>query len=161
MISDVTQTVGVSITCLVTFWLAPNSWSLTWSLTTFLSTVITTFLEYTWHVGSNNKMSMISPSICFDYLLGQIERKNMLILFLGTTRKHRISPMTENVARKWLTKSWLHTMSPSMWWSHQLFVTLIIPVELVTLTWFRFNPNLSWLCQWRFAKLITAKKVVT
>ena len=36
-------------------------------------------------------MSMLSPSICFDYLTGQTERENILILFLGTTRMHRIS----------------------------------------------------------------------
>ena len=63
-------------------------------VTTFLSAIITIFLEYTWRVGSNNKMSMLSPSTCFDYLSGQTERENMLILFLGTTRTHRISPMT-------------------------------------------------------------------
>ena len=101
MISDNTQTVGESITCLVTFWLAPNSWSLTWSHLTFLSAIITTFLEYTWRVGSSNKMSMLSPSICFDYLSGQTERENMAILFLGTTRTHCISPMTIAMITDW------------------------------------------------------------
>ena len=62
-------------------------------VTTLLSAIITTFLEYTWRVSSSNKMSMLSPSICFDYLLDQTEHENMLILFLGTTRTHRISPM--------------------------------------------------------------------
>ena len=32
----------------------------------------------------------------------------------------RWSP-TENVVTKWLTKSWLHTISPSMWWSQKPF----------------------------------------
>ena len=53
-------------------------------VTTFLSAIITTFLEYTWRVSSNNKMSMLSCSIGFDYPSGQRERENMLILFLGT-----------------------------------------------------------------------------
>ena len=68
-------------------------------VTTFLSVIITTFLENTWRVGSSNKMWMLSPSICFDYLSGQIEREKLPILFLGTTPS---------------------TKSSSMWWSHQL-----------------------------------------
>ena len=54
-------------------------------ITTFLSAIITTFFEYTWRVDSSNKMSMLSPSIRSNYLSGQTERENMLILFLGTT----------------------------------------------------------------------------
>ena len=68
-------------------------------VTTFLSTIITIFLEYTWSVGSNNKMSMLSPSICFDYLSGQTEREKMIIL--GTSRTHRISPMTIATITDW------------------------------------------------------------
>ena len=81
-------------------------------VTTFLSAIITTFLEYTWRVGSKNKMSMLSPSIYFDCLSDKTERKNMLILFLRTTCTHRISHDHRDDHR--LTKSWLHTMSPSM-----------------------------------------------
>ena len=63
-------------------------------VTTFLLAKVTTFLEYTRCVGSNNKMSMLSRSIGFEYLSGQRGRENMLILFLANTRTHRISPMT-------------------------------------------------------------------
>ena len=71
--------------------LTSTQFLVTHMVTTFLSAIITTFLEYNWRVGSSNKMSMLSPSICFDYLSGQTERENMLILFLGNTRTHRIS----------------------------------------------------------------------
>ena len=81
------------ITCLVTFCLALNAWSITLSRH-FLSVINTKFLEYTWCVVLINKMSMLSRSVCFDGLSGQTERKNMLILLLGTTRTHRISIMT-------------------------------------------------------------------
>ena len=47
----------------------------------------------TWRVGSSNKIIMLSPFVCFNYPSDQTERDNMLIMFLGTTRKHRISPI--------------------------------------------------------------------
>ena len=37
---------------------------------------------------------MLSPFVCFDYLSGQTERENMLILFLETSQKRRIFHMT-------------------------------------------------------------------
>ena len=90
----------------------------------------------------------------------------MFIMFLGTTSKHRISPMTiamitDIKCRDQLTDQELvaqnvtkHVMvAPTVWIS-----SLIITVELVTLIWFSFSRNLSWLCQWHFAELITAKK---
>ena len=47
-----------------------------------------------------------------------------------------------------------HVMvAPTVWAS-----PLIITIELVTLTWFCFSRNLSWLCQWHFAQLIAVKK---
>ena len=110
MIRGDTQTDNGSIACLVTFCLAPNSWSLTWSRH-FLSVIITTFLE---------NVCAFSLSIWFDCLAGQTEWETMPILFIGTTRKHCISWLpwwspTENVATKWLAMSWLHKMSQSMW----------------------------------------------
>ena len=58
-------------------------------------------------------------------LSGQKEWENMLILLLGTTFKHRISLMTiviitDRKFRDQVTEV-LHKMSPSMWWSQQLF----------------------------------------
>ena len=51
VIRDETHTLdGGPIRCLVTFFVAPNSWSLTWSWH-FLPMIITTFLEYTWPGG--------------------------------------------------------------------------------------------------------------
>ena len=55
------------------------------------SVIITTFLEYTWRMVQRNKLSMLSRYVCFDGLLGQTERENMLILMLETTPT---SPMT-------------------------------------------------------------------
>ena len=57
------------------------------------SVIITTFLEYTWRMVQRNKMSMLSLAIfrVCDDISGQTERKNMLILMLGTTP---IPPMT-------------------------------------------------------------------
>ena len=90
----------------------------------------------------------------------------MLILFLGTTRKHRISPMTIAMITEWKCRDQVtdqnmvahnvtkHVMvAPTVWVS-----PLIITVELVTLTWFCFSRNSSWLWQWHFAELITVKK---
>ena len=93
MISDETQTVGDPIICLMTFYLAPNSWLLIWSRH-ILSVIITTFLECTWCVVPSSKMRMLSSSVWFDALLGQTERETRLILLLQTTHKHRIPPMT-------------------------------------------------------------------
>ena len=64
-------------------------------VTTFLSAIITTLLEYTWRVGSSNKMSILYLSVSVLIICRvRTERENMLILFLGITRTHRISPMT-------------------------------------------------------------------
>ena len=114
MIRGETQTVGGPITCLVTFCLAPNPWSLTWSRY-FVSVIITTFLVYTWRVVPRYKISIHSRSDCFDGLSGQTERENMLILLFGTTRKHRISLMSIVIITDTKChKGWLHKMSPSM-----------------------------------------------
>ena len=82
------------------FFVAPNSWSLTWSRHV-LSVIITTFLEYTWCVVPNSKMTMLSGSVWFGGLSGQTERKTMLILLLGTTGTHCISPITIAMITDW------------------------------------------------------------
>ena len=70
----------------------------------FSTQFLITHLVTTFSVGDNlgiylacdpkHKMSIISRSVCFYYPAGQTEQQNMLILFLGTTRKYRISRMT-------------------------------------------------------------------
>ena len=130
--------------------------------TTFLSAIITTFLEYTWREGSSNRMSMLSPSIYFDYLSGQTEPENMFIMFLGTIRTHHISPMTIAMITDWKCRDQVlganknvtkHVIDPPTVWVSPLIIT----VELVTLTWFCFSRNITWLCQWHFATLITER----
>ena len=167
MIRGKTQTVGGSITCLMTFYLTPNTWSLTWSQH-FLSVITTErscFLALSawWSVGSNRARKHAhfvswshshAPHISRDHRDDQQQK-------MWVIQSWELNKMSSSM---WLDhhnlKSWLHKMSPSMWWSHQLFWVspLIITVELVTLTLFCFSRNLSWLCQWHFAELITVKK---
>ena len=90
----------------------------------------------------------------------------LIILLLGTTRTHRIYSMTIAMITDWKCRDQVtdqelfahnaikhKTVAPTVWVS-----SLIMTIELVTLTWFCFSQNLSWLCQWHFAKLITVKK---
>ena len=86
---DETQTAGGPLTCLVTFFVALNSWSLSWSWH-FLPMIITTFLECTWQGVSSNKMSLFSRSVCFDGLLGTMIKH----LSEKEWRTLPISPMT-------------------------------------------------------------------
>ena len=87
-------------------------------------------------------------------------------LQLGTTRTHRISPMTIVMIIDWkchdqVTDQELvaHNVTKHVLVATTVRVSpLIITVELVTLTLLCFSRNLSWLCQWHFAKLIIVKK---
>ena len=85
---------------------------------------------------------------------------------LGTSRTHRISPtaivmITGSKCRHQVTDQELvaqHVTRYVMVTTIVRVSPLITTVELVTLTWFCFSRNLSWLCQWHFAELITVKK---
>ena len=93
----------------------------TYLVTTLLSAEITTFLEYTWCEGTSNKMGMLSPFCLFWLSVGSNRtKKTCSLCFLEplTSTVYLPWPLwwspTENVTIKWLSKSWLHTMSPSM-----------------------------------------------
>ena len=61
----------------------------------FSTQLLVTHLVTTFSLGDNHDtVGIFLNPVCFDELLGQTERENMLYLLLGTTRTHRISPMT-------------------------------------------------------------------
>ena len=100
-------------------------------------------------------MIMLSRSVCSDYLSGQTERENMIFLFIGTTRKHRISPMTIAM----ITDRTCHDQVTDQ----ELVAQNLTKHVMVAATDSRLHDFVSaetclWLCQWHFAELITVKK---
>ena len=118
-----------SITCLVTFGLSPNSWSLSRSRH-LLSVIITTFLEYTWCVVSSNKMRILTRSV-----YSENSEKTCSFCCLGSLARTAYLPWlswwspTENVTTKWLTKSCKnvtkHVMvAPTVWVSPLIMIMI-------------------------------------
>ena len=136
----------------MTFCLAPNSWSLTWSRH-FLFGDNHDILGICWSKPTKCAFFLALSALVVCVLLEPLAR----IAFLPWLSWWLL---TENVTTKWLTKSWSYTMSPSTVAPTVSVSPLIITVELVTLTWFCFSWNFSWLCQWHFVALITVRKKV-
>ena len=149
MIRGETQTDGGSITCLMTF--------------LFGTQLLVTHLVMAFFVGDNHDILGIclagpkqqnrhSFSLCLVWY--HSHTPHIFHVYRDDNRPikcHDQLSDQELVAKQNVTK---HEMVATTVWVSSRNIT----VELVTLTLLCFSRNLSWLCQWHFAKLITVKK---